>query len=612
MATNIAEKNQLKASKAPALNNGQSPIWHKSAPKSIVAAYEAGHEDDAWTTWCEHLAKRKRPVDPQKLVPGRLNSLLWAMPNGVDVECIGTLVELLDVEPNGGGRHEADLVGRVESWISTEDAPAATAQFGYEALAWAYRLPQLARSLPAALWWQLVEYLVVCSRDAAALDVVQEPLTQQLLAGELPLVLAYQLPELRDCHSLLKPARKALSAGLIETLDGQGLPHCSNLMELRPLLACWTRAGVIGKHVKNEAWNKEADVQYGWLVRQALHLTRPDGGQVLEGEEEIVTSHHLFRTALELAGDRDDRMIAAENLPRSWCKDLDRSKNIKRLPEASYNSTWSDMSVLRCDWTRKSPSFVATYADETFAAELSNQARVLSSGVWETELRHAGKQLEPDSEWEEVCWVSDEDVDYLELQMKWTGGVTLQRQLLLARDDQFLFTADAVLGQTPGKWEYRQSLPLAEGVVFAGEEETREGFVTLRGRRQAMVIPPALPEWRVDRRGGSLGLNASGLELRLSADGAAMYAPLFVDLKPDRFKQEKTWRQLTVAEHLKVQPADVAVGYRVQLGRKQWLFYRSLARCSNRTLLSHNLVSEFLAARFTRQGEVETLLEIEQ
>jgi hypothetical protein len=31
----------------------------------------------------------------------------------------------------------------------------------------------------------------------------------------------------------------------------------------------------------------------------------------------------------------------------------------------------------------------------------------------------------------------------------------------------------------------------------------------------------------------------------------------------------------------------------------------------NRTLLGHNLVSEMLVARFDRDGEVETLLEIE-
>ena len=54
-------------------------------------------------------------------------------------------------------------------------------------------------------------------------------------------------------------------------------------------------------------------------------------------------------------------------------------------------------------------------------------------------------------------------------------------------------------------------------------------------------------------------------------------ASLFIDLRKDRFVRPVTWRQLTVAENLSIQPADVAVGYRVQIGADQWLFYRSLA-----------------------------------
>jgi hypothetical protein len=55
----------------------------------------------------------------------------------------------------------------------------------------------------------------------------------------------------------------------------------------------------------------------------------------------------------------------------------------------------------------------------------------------------------------------------------------------------------------------------------------------------------------------------------------------------------------------------LAVGYRVQVGGQQWLFYRSLGPRGNRTLLGHNLVTEFLAARFNRDGVAESLLEIE-
>ena len=66
-----------------------------------------------------------------------------------------------------------------------------------------------------------------------------------------------------------------------------------------------------------------------------------------------------------------------------------------------------------------------------------------------------------------------------------------------------------------------------------------------------------------------------------------------------------------MAENRQRVPRDAAVGYRVMVGRRQWLFYRSLAPRGNRTLLGHNLSTEMLAARFTKAGTVEKLVEIE-
>jgi hypothetical protein len=72
-----------------------------------------------------------------------------------------------------------------------------------------------------------------------------------------------------------------------------------------------------------------------------------------------------------------------------------------------------------------------------------------------------------------------------------------------------------------------------------------------------------------------------------------------------------TWRQLTVAEWLTALPPEVAVGFRVAIGAEQWIIYRSLAPQSNRTLLGHNLATESLVARFGKDGEVTSIIEIE-
>jgi hypothetical protein len=99
--------------------------------------------------------------------------------------------------------------------------------------------------------------------------------------------------------------------------------------------------------------------------------------------------------------------------------------------------------------------------------------------------------------------------------------------------------------------------------------------------------------------------------LHQTTSGCAIFAPLFFDLDGRRMNRPATWRQLTVGQKGVVQPADVAVGYRVAVGSRQWLIYRSLAAAASRTLLGHNLNGETLVARFRRDGQVEPLVEVE-
>ncbi len=101
------------------------------------------------------------------------------------------------------------------------------------------------------------------------------------------------------------------------------------------------------------------------------------------------------------------------------------------------------------------------------------------------------------------------------------------------------------------------------------------------------------------------------LQWQQAAHARRLFAPLWFDLDPRRWSRPLSWRPLSVGQAMQVQPADVAVGYRLAVGRKQWLVYRSLAKPGNRTLLGHNLTSETLVARFHHDGRVEQLIEVE-
>jgi hypothetical protein len=222
-----------------------------------------------------------------------------------------------------------------------------------------------------------------------------------------------------------------------------------------------------------------------------------------------------------------------------------------------------------------------------------------------------GQTLQPCSDWRSVAWHSDDDVDYLELELALTRDWRLRRQVLLAHEDHFLFTADAVLGDAEAVIECQSGLPLSSAVTFRPAAETHEGCLVSGRRRVATVLPLAWPEWRAPRSADALDSCAEGLRVCHKGRARRLYAPLFVDLSRTRMKWPVTWRQLTVAENLQIQPPRVAAGYRVQVGREQWLFYRSLDKPAKRTLLGQHFSHQFVAAQFDCEGLAEELLAID-
>ena len=461
--------------------------------------------------------------------------------------------------------------------------------------------------LPAAPWCQLLELLGEIAAEAAKVDLSNDPLTHQILTGELPLTLAYLFPEVANCKGMAVDARESLSRGVVELLDGQGLAHARHLELLRALLACWTRCGFLGKSMRPYCFTGEAKIQYDWLVLQTLRLSRHDGSQMLSSDAAGQWSRALLEAALALGGDAEDREIAESILPG---RKSPQQKSKAKLPSPAVHSEWATAAVMRRDWTRSSDQLAVAYNDRRLVLELNTSNQTIFSGLCNPSLQFNGEELTIEEDWDEVCWQSDSDLDYIELETKLSQRFKVQRQILLARQDRFLFIADAVMGETSGDISYRHVLPLCDGVTFRPETETHDGMLVGR-KRLGAVLPLQLPEWRAEREPGSLRQVSGGLELQQSFHGQRLLAPLLIDLDPQRTGKPITWRRLTIAQNLEALRADVATGYRVQIAKQQWLIYRSLAPVANRTLLGQNFISEFVVARFSKSGETEELIEIE-
>jgi hypothetical protein len=299
-----------------------------------------------------------------------------------------------------------------------------------------------------------------------------------------------------------------------------------------------------------------------------------------------------------------------ESLPRTAIATL---FDLRKKP--GYYNAAANTALLRRSKAPPHDELLVDFSRAECHIELRASGTSLLHGPWTFQAAAAGRALAAAGPWQQTCWESDKACDYLELERPLAGGWRLERQILLARADRFLLLADALLApageSAPLELHYDGSLALQPEAAFAPASQTREGRLHWKQRAIASVVPLALPEWRADFGHAELAASAGRLSLAQKALGGNLYAPLWIDLDRSRQRRSLTWRRLTVAENLTIVPRDVAAAYRVQVGREQWLIYRSLAQRGNRTFLGHNTHHEFVCHRFLPTGETESIIEIE-
>lgn len=566
-----------------------------------------------WDAWSAQLRRRRCPrsVDRVFAEYAKSSPYLWALP--ADDEFSGTRCLVERLAALGRRTHDAKQVSawedEIRSWLDVAGTRAPSAAFGLEALAWTAASPKLASFIAPALWRELLQAIDALHHRGIQLLVLEVPWEHQL-AAELGWTLAYLYPEIPPWWANLPTSREALTHGICDLTDGEGWLRAQDLPLIRPLLATWTRCELLARQLEQPCFHQEATQQCRYVVRQAAVLTRRDGDQVLGGSE---FSPELFRTAVTLADEKETTWKAAQLLPRGrrLLAQQGRLRVPKRLPRPSNVSEWSRAAILRTNWSRRSPQFTLLFSDCRTMCELSLGKRLIWSGPWIPEISLDGQAVAAHGDVDMVCEFQDQDVEYVELEMCLTDHWRLQRQIMLAKRDGFLLLADAILGNEPAPIDYRCAVPLADHVSFRPASETNEGWLAVGSESSLLALPLALPEWRSERNVGRLATDDGQLVLSQQAHGRAMFCPLFLDLEPRRQGKSYTWRRLTVGEDRQIVRPDVAAAYRVQIGRAQWLIYRSLTGRTGRTVLGQHFLYEYVVGRFPKSGEVDTLLQIE-
>lgn len=418
------------------------------------------------------------------------------------------------------------------------------------------------------------------------------PLAEQVLRVELPLVLA--LLSEKEGHT--DEAIETLAGLMDDAADGrQLLPDY--LPILGELLASWARSILCGGRLGADKKTLGKLVsRLDRILRDADRLAAdaapPWSGFSAEQWSELVS--------------------ACRQELKPWRRKGSGAGKGNGSSEKTVHRPTLGLSVMRDRKRVSTARFSLAFPETRCLLEAAPHGTPLIDGHWRCELTCNGRNVEPAGQWEEICWFSEDGVEYQELELACTAGVRVQRQFLVDFTDGVLFLADAVLGERSGQWQYRCEFPLPPGrrVHAATAEQTRDILVRHKKQRQMLVIPPALDEWRA-ADDGRFAVGDQKISLAFTRQGRAFYAPLFFAWDQDQLKQPITWRQLTVAERMQKVSGETAVGYRVQWGDRQWLIYRSLAPAANRTVLGHNLVSEMLFARFDTDGTVDQRLEVE-
>lgn len=437
-----------------------------------------------------------------------------------------------------------------------------------------------------------------------------ELLALQLSAIEYPLVI------LSQCFSDISQTRfqnvaieitQRFESLLNATTDGDGWIESSYFQQFWQLTASWARTFLLLEHLDISV-GEECRRQLEWVCRQFVRTMGPDGRQLLGPADQCVASIKFQEAMTNLSLDRADKKLLRLRDPNRESKKKD-DINLTLFDESGF-SEWASSGVFQSGWGDSSPRIAITAHQSRLELEIAAQTSLIR-GLSESKVCFNGKPLGYFHQEHEICcWHCDDGVEYVEFEFQLEQGAKLERQILLCREDRFAIIADAVRFADSGEVEFEMRLPLSNGISVLPETETREVYLK-DDQIRALALPLALGEWKADGMGGSLGFDDGDLVLKQSCRGRAIYAPLFIDLSPARSKRPRTWRHLTVAEERETLKNEDAVAFRIQIGKEQWLVYRSLNGSGNRTFMGENQICEFFLARTDGDTEADELLQIE-
>ena len=514
---------------------------------------------------------------------------------------------------------------KIGKWIS-QQLPKASYD-PYVALTcagWIHALPEAGRSISPALWLEVLQCALTQVDRAWESGPSDGLFPWMVWACEVPLALAKQLSNLGGKDRIVSETLNRIALLLEESSDNPQSFLARGGQDLRALLACIMRCRWSADAVGARKWYPPQRKALSKLAIAGLALSDAEGRQLLFDRDDTSLDEDFWCNLNQLAGKNKKLQLAtACALPDSIGKTLGEKPSKLRkdvtidvsMPSHSHYWEKNSIATMRRSWRDRGCRVAVDFsADVIWLDVIGNDGQRIMSGDWDVEIFQNQKPLQTDVSWQEVCWFTDDDVDYLELECEVENVCKIQRQVMLMRDEGVVYFADALIAQAPDQWSVKSTWTISNDIELRSEPKTTEARLVRAGNENqtsALLLPVAMPEWR--RSPNHSRMECTGQTLTLQCDTSAknLYNPLVMSLRGIESTPAYTWRQLTIAEELQNQPRHIAEAYRVQVNRDQWVFYRSLTPCARRTVMGLHLNTEFYAGRFSREdGLFEPVVEV--
>ncbi len=520
------------------------------------------------------------------------------------------------------------VLGGLTTWLeTTPDVPPSA----WELLMLTELLRQAGGSLSAKVGVPLWRRVLMAANDWGTSAETDSPSPHSGMSeGELPWVLGLLLAHVRGSETLRERGRSALHSLLEENTDTDGT-LLAEKMEIAPMwLSPIVRAAEWAFAAEVPLWNESQTDRFSYLINRMAGCFAGDGHLPFDppsGQHALP----LLLTAARLAGgskrewplkflwdvaEAQPGLLTASG-PQKHSAKLKTSRRRPVEVETDWlvqQSDWAHMACLRNHAGRDADVCVVTHHRSLPLLDLSILGNSVIQGAWELEVLLDQEPLELPDNWSCVCWHTDADGDYLELQHAVDENIRVERQVFLSRTEHLLMLADCISGVGDRVIDYTSRLPLAESAKFLRHETSRECQVQLPNavmRTFPLALPDDLVQSTPGRWGLSKDLNRPCLELHQTSKGG-LYAPLVFEWTPARQNSYADWRTLTITEDGPKVGCEKAAGHRLRIGNQQLLIYRSLALNGElRTVLGHHTGHETIIGRFNKNGDVKPLLIVE-